>query len=121
MKIIDLKCAIIGKSPVIRIVTDEGISGFGQTEWAKSYLKPFVLFYKPLIIGEDPANVEKVVVNESEGKKIETYFIKNLEANFEQLAATSASALHSRPYGAGSGMMTGRNVGTSVSNIVHKI
>ena len=64
----------------------------------------------------DPANVEKVVVNESEGKKIETYFIKNLEANFEQLAATSASALHSRPYGAGAGMMTGRNVGTSVSN-----
>jgi L-alanine-DL-glutamate epimerase-like enolase superfamily enzyme len=61
MKIIDLKCAIIGKSPVIRIVTDEGISGFGQTEWAKSYLKPFVLFYKPLIIGEDPTNVEKVM------------------------------------------------------------
>mgnify|MGYP004007738257 CR=1 FL=1 len=27
----------------------------------------------------DPANVEKVIVNESEGKKIETYFIKNLE------------------------------------------
>ena len=25
----------------------------------------------------DPANIEKVIVNESEGKKIETYFIKN--------------------------------------------
>ena len=34
----------------------------------------------------DPANIEKVIVNESEGKKIETYFIKNLEPNFaEQL------------------------------------
>ena len=32
MKIIDLKCAIIGKTPVVRIITDEGISGFGQAE-----------------------------------------------------------------------------------------
>ena len=64
----------------------------------------------------DPANVEKVVVNESEGKKIETYFIKNLDANFEQLAATSAAALHSRPYGAGGGMMAGGNIGAQTSN-----
>jgi hypothetical protein len=64
----------------------------------------------------DPANIEKVVVNESEGKKIETYFIKNLDVNFEQLSATSAAALHARPYGAGGGMMAGGNVGTSVSN-----
>jgi hypothetical protein len=64
----------------------------------------------------DPANIEKVVVNESEGKKIETYFIKNLDINFEQLAATSAAALHARPYGAGGGMMAGGNVGPSVSN-----
>ena len=61
MKIVDLKCAIIGKSPVVRIITDEGISGFGQAEWAKPYLKPFVLFYKPMIIGEDPTNVERVM------------------------------------------------------------
>tara|TARA_B110000977_G_scaffold140123_1_gene177871 strand:+ start:2861 stop:4543 length:1683 start_codon:yes stop_codon:yes gene_type:complete len=61
----------------------------------------------------DPANIEKVVVNESKGKKIETYFVKNLEANFEQLAATSAAALHSRPYGAGGGMLAGGNIGVS--------
>ena len=61
----------------------------------------------------DPANIEKVIVNESKGKKIETYFVKNLEANFEQLAATSAAALHSRPYGAGGGMLAGGNIGTS--------
>ena len=29
MKIIDLKCAIIGQNPVVRIVTDEGIDGIG--------------------------------------------------------------------------------------------
>ena len=61
MRITDLKCAIIGKTPVVRICTDEGISGYGQAEWAKPYLKPFVLFYKPLLIGEDPTNVESVM------------------------------------------------------------
>jgi hypothetical protein len=64
----------------------------------------------------DPANIEKVIVNESEGKKIETYFIKNLQANFEQLVATDVAPLHSRPYGAGGGMMAGGNVGTSTGN-----
>ena len=32
MKITDLKCALIGKNPIIRIVTDEGISGYGEAE-----------------------------------------------------------------------------------------
>ena len=32
MKITDLKCAILGKNPIIRIVTDEGIDGYGQIE-----------------------------------------------------------------------------------------
>jgi len=65
----------------------------------------------------DPANIEKVVVNESEGKKIETYFIKNLDANFEQLAATSVSPIHARPYGSGQGL-TGMysSVGSTVGN-----
>ena len=44
----------------------------------------------------DPANIEKVIVNESEGKKIETYFIKNLEPNFAELVATDVAPLHSR-------------------------
>jgi hypothetical protein len=52
----------------------------------------------------DPANIEKVIVNESEGKKIETYFIKNLEANFAEQVATDAAALHARPYGSGQGI-----------------
>ncbi len=29
MKITDLKVAVIGKNPIVRIVTDEGISGYG--------------------------------------------------------------------------------------------
>jgi uncharacterized protein YlbG (UPF0298 family) len=65
----------------------------------------------------DPANVEKVIVNESEGKKIETYFIKNLEPNFAEQLATSSSPMHSRPYGSGQGL-TGimSSVATSSSN-----
>lgn len=62
MKITDLKCAIIGGSPVVRINTDEGIIGYGQAETAKSYLKPHVLFYKQHIVGEDPTNVERVML-----------------------------------------------------------
>jgi L-alanine-DL-glutamate epimerase-like enolase superfamily enzyme len=61
MKITDLKCAIIGQNPVIRITTDEGISGLGEAENPKSYLKPHVLFYKQFLVGEDPTNVERVM------------------------------------------------------------
>jgi hypothetical protein len=51
----------------------------------------------------DPANIEKVLVNESEGKKIQTYFIKNLEPNFEAKIATTPTSLGNRNYGAGNG------------------
>lgn len=61
MKITDLKCAVIGQNPTVRINTDEGIYGYGQAENAKPYLRPHVLFYKQFIIGEDPTNVERVV------------------------------------------------------------
>jgi L-alanine-DL-glutamate epimerase-like enolase superfamily enzyme len=62
MKITDLKCAIMGNSPVVRITTDQGISGYGQAESAKPYLKPHVLFYKDYLMGEDPTNVERVMM-----------------------------------------------------------
>ena len=62
MRITDLKCAVIGKSPVVRVVTDEGISGYGQVEERKPYLKPQVLFYKSFLVGEDPTNVERVML-----------------------------------------------------------
>ena len=35
----------------VRIVTDQGISGYGQAESAKPYLKPMVLFYKEYLLG----------------------------------------------------------------------
>jgi L-alanine-DL-glutamate epimerase-like enolase superfamily enzyme len=62
IKITDLKCAIIGRNPVVRIVTDQGISGYGQAESVKAYLKPMVLFYKDYLLGEDPTDVQRAML-----------------------------------------------------------
>jgi L-alanine-DL-glutamate epimerase-like enolase superfamily enzyme len=62
MKITDLKCTVLGQNPVVRIVTDEGISGYGEAEAFKPYLKPHVLFYRDFILGEDPTDVERVML-----------------------------------------------------------
>ena len=62
MRITDLKCTVLGRNPVVRIKTDQGISGLAEVESSKSYLKPHVLFYKQRILGEDPTNVERVML-----------------------------------------------------------
>lgn len=62
MKITDLKCAVIGGQPTIRVATDAGLSGFGQIEWFKPYIKPHVLLLKDHLIGEDPRDVERVML-----------------------------------------------------------
>jgi L-alanine-DL-glutamate epimerase-like enolase superfamily enzyme len=62
IKITDIRCAIMGNSPVVRITTDQGIDGYGQAETAKPYLKPMVLFYKDYLVGEDPTNVERCLM-----------------------------------------------------------
>ena len=62
MKITDLKCAVIGPYTVVRLVTDAGVSGWGQAEASKAYLKPHVLFYRERVLGEDPTDVERVML-----------------------------------------------------------
>jgi L-alanine-DL-glutamate epimerase-like enolase superfamily enzyme len=62
MKITDVRCAIIGHAPVVRIVTDDGISGYGPVESSKPYLKPVIELYRDFIIGEDPTDVERVML-----------------------------------------------------------
>ncbi len=62
MKIVDVKCAVIGKNPIVRIVTDEGISGYGEVEQYKPYLKPFILQFRDALIGEDPTLVERCML-----------------------------------------------------------
>ena len=62
MKITDLKCTVLGHNPVVRITTDEGIYGYGEVEASKHYLKPHVLFYRDKILGQDPTDVERVML-----------------------------------------------------------
>jgi L-alanine-DL-glutamate epimerase-like enolase superfamily enzyme len=62
VKITDLKCAIIGQNPVVRIVTDEGLVGYGQAEANKPFLKPYILDFKPALLGQDPTDVERVML-----------------------------------------------------------
>lgn len=50
----------------------------------------------------DPANVTKIIVNESEGKKPEQYVMRNLNISFDDLSATPINTVNS--YGPGAGM-----------------
>jgi L-alanine-DL-glutamate epimerase-like enolase superfamily enzyme len=62
MKITNLKCAVIGNNPVVRITTDEGIYGLGEVESSKPYLKPHIMFYKRFLLEEDPINVGRIML-----------------------------------------------------------
>ncbi|MDR3085886.1 MAG: hypothetical protein LBU47_06180, partial [Christensenellaceae bacterium] len=58
MKITDVKSATIGTNICIRIVTDKGIDGFSQIENNKDFVKPLIPYFKSMIVGADPTNVE---------------------------------------------------------------
>ncbi len=62
MKITDLKCTVMGQNPIVRVITDEGIDGYGEIENAKPYVKPQVLYYKQHILDMDPTNVERIML-----------------------------------------------------------
>ena len=62
MKITDMKVAVIGNAPVVRITTDEGIDGIGAGQMSKPYQKPMFEFYRDMIIGKDPTDVERVML-----------------------------------------------------------
>ncbi|MGR3660621.1 MAG: mandelate racemase/muconate lactonizing enzyme family protein [Paracoccaceae bacterium] len=62
MKITNLKVAVIGQNPIVRIVTDAGIDGYGEAESYKPYLKPFILQFRDALIGLDPTDVERCML-----------------------------------------------------------
>ena len=53
---------MIGANPIVRIVTDEGLDGFGAVESFKPYLKPFVLHFREALVGQDPTQVERIML-----------------------------------------------------------
>jgi len=63
----------------------------------------------------DPTNVDKIIVNESEGRKIEAYYIKNLSPNFAAQAATLANPAQ-KPTG-GSYSFNGVSIAGASNNI----
>ncbi|MEW6751108.1 MAG: mandelate racemase/muconate lactonizing enzyme family protein [Candidatus Latescibacterota bacterium] len=63
MKISDVKCACLATSTVVRITTDAGISGVGQTEYGRLHNKPQVLYLRDRILGQDPTDVERVMLH----------------------------------------------------------
>ena len=63
MKITDLRCAIIGGQPVIRIKTDEGVDGYGSAARLRSaHIRWHVEYYRDLILGSDPTDVERTML-----------------------------------------------------------
>ena len=61
MKIVDLKSAIIGTNVCLRVVTDKGIDGYSQVENFKEFVNATVPYYRSMIVGCDPTNVEDVM------------------------------------------------------------
>ncbi len=62
MKITDVRCALFGQNLVVRITTDAGIDGLGPIEHTKPYIKPHVMYLREALVGEDPTNVERVML-----------------------------------------------------------
>ncbi|GAB2883136.1 mandelate racemase/muconate lactonizing enzyme family protein [Streptomyces mayteni] len=63
MKITDIRCARIGRSPIVRILTDEGVDGFAEIEFSKPLAVSRTLdMYRPLLLGADPTEVERCML-----------------------------------------------------------
>lgn len=62
MKITAVRCALIGRNPVVRVATDEGVDGYGEIQSTKPYLQPVVAIYEPRLIGADPCEVERTML-----------------------------------------------------------
>ena len=62
LKITDLRVAVLARAPmtcpIIRIDTNQGISGYGEVRDGAS--KTYALFLKSRILGENPCNIEKI-------------------------------------------------------------
>lgn len=63
MRIVDIRCARIGRSPIVRVLTDEGIDGFAEIEFSKPRAVAASLdMYRSLLIGADPTEVERCMI-----------------------------------------------------------
>lgn len=61
MRIVDVRCALVGSYPLVRVVTDAGIDGFGPMESFKSDIVVLVPSFRDKILGCDPTLVESTM------------------------------------------------------------
>ena len=66
MKITDIRCAVIGQNPVVRVLTDAGVDGLAPVEHPKPFIRPHVLALRDALLGEEPTNVERVMLKISQ-------------------------------------------------------
>lgn len=59
MRITDIRTARIGRSPIVRVLTDEGIDGFAEIEYSKPYVTQTLELYRPILLGCDPTEIER--------------------------------------------------------------
>jgi len=62
MRITQVKVAVIGDSPIVRVVADDGTDGFGQIESSKPFMRPIVEMLEESLIGLDPTDVERCMI-----------------------------------------------------------
>src|SRR5690349_3070370 len=63
VKITDVKCMIVRGTwdwNLIKVETDSGVYGIGEAYWGPGVKDLVLKQLKPLIIGEDPLNVDKL-------------------------------------------------------------
>lgn len=58
LKITDLRVAVVRNSPILRIDTNQGISGLGEVRDGAS--KNYALILKSRLLGENPCNVDRI-------------------------------------------------------------
>jgi L-alanine-DL-glutamate epimerase-like enolase superfamily enzyme len=61
MKIVDVRCVILGKSPIVRVMTDVGIDGYSEIWSNQKFPVTIIEHFKQFIIGEDPTNVQRLM------------------------------------------------------------
>src|SRR6478735_9238825 len=63
MKITDVKCMIVRGTwdwNLVKIETDSGLYGIGEAYWGAGVKDVILKIMKPLLVGEDPMNVDKL-------------------------------------------------------------
>src|ERR1700740_1540853 len=63
IKITDVKCMIVRGTwdwNLVKIETDAGVYGIGEAYWGPGVKDLIVTQFKPLLLGEDPLNVNKL-------------------------------------------------------------